>query len=344
MRDLNEVKYQVNAAFNGFIGNEEAVYSVKRSLIFTLANADDAEMPPLGKTFLLSGPPSVGKTDISRRITAVLGVPFVRLDGRSLRTRERLFEMINDALAAQKPPTWATLIGEQSGMPLLEYPPFAVFIDEIHLVPERTQEALLTLLEADDRTMLLDGERGRRIAVARKATFIFATTKPADLDRAFRSRCLEIQLRRYTIDEVNQMVQRRFSQLPESATTTIASCSRMLPRVAFMMAQEVKEEIMTSDDGDIRAAVRRVMRGRGIRYANGVTRDDVRYLELLQREARPMGERAIRAHLYDIDQQIISDDIEPFLLHLEFIAVIDKGRKITSAGKTFLKDAKAIQP
>jgi Holliday junction resolvasome RuvABC ATP-dependent DNA helicase subunit len=344
MKDLGEVKQKVNADFEGFIGNEEAIYAVKRSLIFALANSEDGDMPMMAKTFLLSGSPSVGKTELARRITAALGVPFVRLDGRALRTRERLFEMIDDSLAAQKPALYAEHVGEQNGVRLLAYPPFAVFIDEIHLVPERTQETLLTLLEADDRTMLLDGERGRRIAVAQHATFIFATTKPADLDRAFRSRCIEIQLRRYSIDEVNLMVRRRFDQLPDSATLTIASCSRLLPRIAFMMAQEVKEEIMTSDDGDSRACVRRVMRGRGIRYANGVTADDVRYLELLKREARPIGERAIRAHLYDVDPQIITDDIEPFLLHLELIAVTDKGRQITSAGKTFLRDAKAIQP
>jgi Holliday junction resolvasome RuvABC ATP-dependent DNA helicase subunit len=191
--------------------------------------------------------------------------------------------------------------------------------------------------------MLLNSDRGWRIAVARHATFIFATTKPADLDRAFRSRCIEVQLRRYTTDEVNIMVRKRFDQLPDSATLTIAACSRMLPRVAFMMAQDVKEEILTSEDGDIRACVRRVMHGRGIRYANGITRDDVRYLELLRREGRPMGERAIRAHLYDVDQAIISDDIEPFLLSLEFIAVTDKGRQITLAGKNFLKEARSLQ-
>ena len=342
--DITAIKQHVAAGFVGFIANEEAVAAISRSLIYALATAPEGGLPSMAKVFLLYGPPSVGKTELARRITGVLGVPFIRIDGRGLRSREKMFDMIDEALISHKPPLHRTPNGDVAGVPIFDYPAFAVFIDEIHLVPERTQEALLTLLEADDRTMLLDGERGRRIAVAQHATFIFATTKPADLDRAFRSRCIEISLRRYSIDEVNAMVRRRFDMLPESATLTIASCSRLLPRVAFMMAQEVKEEIMTSDDGDIRASVRRVMRGQGIRYNNGITADDVRYLELLKRESRPIGERAIRAHLYDIDPQIITDDIEPFLLHLELIAVNDRGRQITAAGKTFLRDAKVIQP
>jgi Holliday junction DNA helicase RuvB len=343
MNDLTLIREKVNAAFEGFIANEEAVYSIKRSLIVALARAQDSQLPNMAKVFLLSGPPSVGKTELARRVTSVLGVPFVRLDGRGLRTREKLFEMIDDALLARKPPLRAQSNGDLAGTPILEYPPFAVFIDEIHLVSERTQEALLTLLEADDRTLLLDGERGRRIVAARSAAFVFATTKPADLDRAFRSRCIEIQLRKYTEAEVQAMVHQRFSRLPDSATATIAACSRMIPRVAFMMAGEVEEEIFLSDDGDIRACVRRVMHGRGIRYANGITLDDRRYLDLLQREGRPLGERAIQSQLGDIDPLRITDDIEPFLLLLGYVIVSAKGRQITSRGLAFLKEAREIQ-
>ncbi len=43
MKDLNEVKQAVNAAFAGFVGNDEAVYAVKRSLIFALANSDNVD-------------------------------------------------------------------------------------------------------------------------------------------------------------------------------------------------------------------------------------------------------------------------------------------------------------
>ncbi len=344
---LKLAKAKVNAAFESFIGNDEAVYSITRSLTLALASAAESGSVTMAKTFLLSGAPSVGKTELARRITAVLDLPFVRLDGRALKTRDHLFQMIDDALAAQQPPLSAIHNGEQSGMPVIEYPPFCVFVDEIHLVPIKTQEAFLTLLEADDRTLLLNGERGRRLAVARQAAFIFSTTKPADLDRAFRSRCIEIQLRKYTSSEIQSMVSQRFPTLPDSTREVIAECSRLTPRIAFAMAQEVEEEIILSellpaDAEGLRGCVRRVMHGRGIRYANGVTVDDKRYLEVLKRENRPLGERALQAQLYDIDAQRIADDIEPFLLSLGYIAVTAKGRTITLAGVTFLKDAANI--
>lgn len=335
-----EARIKVNEAFAGFVGNDDACYSIKRSLIVALSNTPTGELPALSKVFLLSGPPSVGKTELARRITNVLGVPFVRLDGRAVRSREKLFDMIDEALLAQD--MSAKRSGMRSGMPTLEYPPFAVFVDEIHLVSERTQEGLLTLLEQDDRTMLLDGEHGRRVAIVRQAAFIFATTKPADLDRAFRSRCIEIQLRRYTAAEVETMVRDRFPTMPASAVEKIATCSRLVPRQAFTMAQEVEEEMLIDDARDIDACVRRVMHGRGIRFANGATRDDVRYLDVLMREGRPIGESVLMASMFDVDAARVSDDIETFCLLKDYIRITPKGRVITFKGQQFLNEAKGI--
>ena len=342
---ISNARVKVNQAFEGFIGNDDAVYSIKRSLIVALAAAPVGEMPKLSKVFLLSGPPSVGKTELARRITDVLHVPFVRLDGRAVRSREKLFEMIDEALLAYGTGLTPKSFGERSGMPMLEYPPFTVFIDEIHLVSERTQEGLLTLLEADDRTMLLDGEKGRRVAIVKHAAFIFATTKPADLDRAFRSRCIEIQLRRYTAVEVEAMVNDRFPAMPASAIETIAKCSRLVPRQAFAMAQEIEEEMILDDSpaGDIDGCVRRVMYGRGIRFANGATHDDLRYLSLLMKEGRPVGESVLLAAMFDVDALRVSEDIEPYLLLKGYMAITPKGRRITLNGEQFVREAREIE-
>ncbi len=338
-----EARIKVNQAFEKFVGNDDAVYSIKRSLIVALSATPAGEMPKLSKVFLLSGPPSVGKTELARRITNVLGVPFVRLDGRAVKSREKLFEMIDEALVAHDAGMAARHSGSRSGMQTLTYPPFAVFVDEIHLVSERTQEGLLTLLEADDRTMLLDGERGRRVAIVPHGAWIFATTKPADLDRAFRSRCIEIQLRRYSAAEVEAMVHERFPAMQQSAVEKIATCSRLVPRQAFTMAQEIEEEMLLDERNDIDGCVRRVMHGRGIRFANGATRDDVRYLEILMKEGRPVGESVLMAAMFDVDALRVSEDIEPYLLLKGYIAVTPKGRKITLAGEQFVRDAREIE-
>lgn len=335
---LQQARARVDRAFDGFIGNDDAVYTIKRSLIVALGKAPAGQPPVMDKTFLFIGAPSVGKTELASRVTTVLGLPFVRLDGRGVRSRERLFEMIGDALLAHQPPLRPLTNGERSGIPLIEYPPFVVFVDEIHLVSERAQEGFLTMLEADDRTMLLDGELGRRIAVVRQATFIFATTKPADLDAAFRSRCIEVQLRTYTEAEVQAMLKQRFPELTDTDARTIASCSRLRPRVAFAMAGEVMDEIFVNGPTDIKGCLRRVMNGRGILTTGGMTRDDVRYLKLLQREGRPVGERVIHSQLHDIDAQRIVNDIEPYLVAANYLQFSDKGRQLTYAGKRFLED------
>jgi Holliday junction resolvasome RuvABC ATP-dependent DNA helicase subunit len=336
--DLPAIRARVDAAFAGFIANEEAVHAIKRSLVYALANVPAGAAVALAKTLLLVGSPSTGKTELARRITAVLGLPFVRLDGRGVRSRERLFAMIDDALQAAQPPLLPVASDTRSGVQVYVYPSFVVFVDEIHLVSESVQESFLTLLEADDRSLLLDSNGSRRVVDVSKACFIFATTRPADLERAFRSRCTEIPLRRYTVEEVAQMVTARFSALPSQHIATIARCSRMVPRNAFAMAQEVVEEIFLSDDGVMGPCVSKVLEGRGIIFSNGCTRDDVRYLRALRKERRPLGERALRSLLHDVDPVRIAEDIEPYLFSLGLAVAGQKGREITSDGIWFLKD------
>jgi Holliday junction resolvasome RuvABC ATP-dependent DNA helicase subunit len=204
------------------------------------------------------------------------------------------------------------------------------------------------MLEADDRSVLLDGKRGRRIAVVNQAAFLFATTRPAELNRALRTRCTEINLQRYTEDEVALMVRQRFPSLPDtptySAVATIAACARDVPRIAFEMARDVEEEIKTTAGQDIRACVRNVMHGRSIIYANGVTKNDYAYLLLLKREGRPLGEGAIRAHLQSgIDAAQIVEDIEPYLFAKKLVAPTAQGRQLTYEGKKFLEQARNLR-
>src|SRR5262249_46652449 len=81
-------RQRVRDAFSGFIGNEPAVARLTNDLLRALI-----ETPPhLSKNYLFTGLPSTGKTELSRRIAAALGLPFVKLDGRGVVTRERLFE------------------------------------------------------------------------------------------------------------------------------------------------------------------------------------------------------------------------------------------------------------
>lgn len=337
---------KVRAGFDGFIGNTDAVYALQRGLVAAFVDAPAGQPPVLSKSYLFVGPPSVGKTELARRVTTVLDLPLVFLDGHGLRNRERLFEYIDGALDAHD---LHPQLGEpRSGVTVLNYPSFAVFVDEAHKIGAGTQDSLLKMLEADDRSVTLDGKRGRRIAMVNKAAFLFATTRVIEINRALRTRCTEISLQRYTEAEVALMVRQRFPNLPDaadySAIATIAACARDVPRIAFEMARDVEEESKTAPNRNIRACVRNVMNGRGIIYANGVTKNDYAYLMLLKHEGRPLGEGAIRAQLQgEIDAAQIVEDIEPFVFAKKFVTSTAQGRQLTYEGKKFLEEAKNLR-
>ncbi len=317
------IRNTVDKAFDGFIGQSNAVYAVKRSLAIALSR----EPIYLDRTFLLVGPASTGKTDLSKRVAGALGVPFIRLDGHAVKTREELFDMIDEKLFTVGQTAKHT--GEQSGMRVLEYPPFAVMIDEVHTLGLRTQESLLTALESDDRSAVIKGRDGRFVAVLKQAFFIFATTKASELDDAFRSRCTEIVLSRYTVEEVAQIVARRFADLPAEIHTRIAMCGRRVPRTALDIARDVRDEIAISEGDHVDDCVRRVMLGRGIVSRNGLTLNDLQYLEVLAREGGPVGERRLLSMLPDVESERVRDEIEPYLVQLGYIRQLRDGREIT---------------
>jgi Holliday junction resolvasome RuvABC ATP-dependent DNA helicase subunit len=322
------IREQVAGVFDGFIGNAEAIHGIKRSLMVALAKSPVA----LDKTFLLIGPPSAGKTEIARRMTKCLGVPFVQIDGRNVRTREKLFEMLDDALRERgiKPKPAST----RSGMPVVEYSGFLIFVDEVHQMADGAQNSLLTLLERDDRSVVLDdATHGRRVATVREAAFVFATTKPAGIIDPLRSRCSEIVLERYSAEEIVAMVQLRGTHLPAQTLMQVATASRLVPRIAFEMAREIEEEILCDPKGDIKAAFSSVLRGRGVLTYTGLNRIDLRYLAQLAAQKRPVGEQVILARLGDIDRATIQEDTEPFLLRNDYIDIKDRGRVITWRGQ-----------
>lgn len=85
------------------------------------------------------------------------------------------------------------------------------------------------------------------------------------------------------------------------------------------------------------------MRGAGIVTANGATRSDIAYLEVLAgAKGRPMGERAISASLHSMQREEIADEIEPFLLDKKYVEITARGREITWQGKDFLTKVREL--
>lgn len=324
----SEVRQRVRAAFDGFIGNEAAVRRISNDLLRALID----NPPHLSKNYLLTGQPSTGKTELARRMAAALDLPFVRLDGRGVGTRERLFELVNGELNQQG--LRASQVSQQAGLPVIEYPPLIIFIDEVHLVPRSVQESLLTMLEAADRTVTLQNQ----VARVNRATFLFATTRASDVDAAFRSRCAEVQLREYDLNEVADILSRRFAHgWPPEIYRTIARLGRLVPRVAIELARELETEMTVSEypERRIEEHLDEVRKAREI-DTSGLTATDIAYLDTLARAARPVGEQAIVNMLRTVDKERIVDEVEPFLLRLGLIQLGTRGREITAEGTRYL--------
>lgn len=323
-----EIRQRVTEAFSGFIGNRAAVDGLKRAIL----KAPLFTPPQLPASYLFTGNPSTGKTELARRVARCLGLPFVSLDGRGLATRERLFELVDGAL--RDTGQQANRVGLQYQKPVLEYPPLVVFIDEIHLVPRSIQESLLTALEPKDRFLLLSD----RVARLPRATFLFATTRPSDVDMAFRTRCTEIPLQNYTEDEVATIVGLAYSEWPDPLRRKIAKLGRFVPRIALELARELANEALVSEhqERSLDEHLEEVRRTRLI-DSNGLGLSDIEYLELLDREARPLGERHILTMLTNIDKDRFLEEVEPLLVaRMKLVRRTERGREITHEGRRYL--------
>lgn len=322
-----ELRQRVRNAFNGFIGNEPAVGRISKDIL----RAYIEQPPHLSKNYLLTGQPSTGKTELARRMAVALALPFVKLDGRSLQNRDRLFEFIDGEIQQQG--LTPSQVGQVAGLRVFEYPPLIVFIDEVHLVQRAVQESLLTMLEADDRTVTLSDQ----VARMSKTTFIFATTRATDMDMAFRTRCTEVQLREYTLEEVSDIVRRKFTHdWPIEVYQAIAKLGRCVPRVAIELARELETAITVAERSQTPLEHLDEVRASRELDELGLNPLDRQYLEILQLQDRPLGERPLLNMLGTVDKDRIVDEVEPFLKRQGFIQMGPQGREITAEGKNYV--------
>ncbi len=142
-----------------------------------------------GCSFAIYCPPGQGKTFIVKRFAETIGIPFVFVQSSALKDTFDLYQQIVAELERSKAPP---LVVEKTATSDVILPPMIIFFDETHEIkPELQRGALLNPMEPDDGIMhvRMSGTGNELLrADCKEVCWIAASTDPADLFDAFRSR------------------------------------------------------------------------------------------------------------------------------------------------------------
>jgi Holliday junction DNA helicase RuvB len=208
-----------------------------------------------------------------------------------------------------------------------------IFIDEIHAVNQNIIELLFTALE----DFVLDIPIGKdfntkvtRLKLPR-FTLIGATTKfgkiPLPLEERFG---IILNLKTYdlkTLCEILKQCTKKLNiTLTDDEILTIAENSKNIPRNAIKILKRVCDYRSVYENISIQDILKKIKIG-----INGLTSDDIEYLNVLKSVNKPIGLSTI-SHLLNIDSSTIENKIEPYLLNNYYISKTCNGRQVTQKG------------
>jgi len=333
LNEIAKAHIAFDAAFKDFIGNRQAIEKLRDDLV----DAVIKHPPHLPSAYLLTGNPSTGKTTLANKVAKFLGVTFVKLVGTNIRNEGDLVEQVDNAFStAEKKPKVSTT-GSQ-GVPEHEYPECLIFIDEIHLVKGRAQEGLLTLTEPKDRYVRLRD----RICRFPRATYMAATTRDSEIDKALRTRFGNpIHLRDYTAAEVATMLAVKsttWASWTEAVRLGLARLSRCIPREAERLAQKLERKLTVARERlSIEEALEKLRIEEGL-DRNGLDHVCWEVLQHMTRQRRPVGRETLAKQLGVADEDKLVSEIMPALQNLGLIEQVAGGQKITDRGRNYLRN------
>lgn len=184
-----------------------------------------------------------------------------------------------------------------------------VLLDECH--QQRKPEPLFEIMENDHVTVL------------------GATTRPAQLDPAFRSRFfLELHLRPYPLNEMQEMIQYLAEDdISDEDVMVFASAAAGNPRQAERIMATAKR-MGTFDPSRVLATCRIT--------ADGLTEMHLKYLGKLNTLKRPVGLNQLATLLYSDEQTL--RNLERVLTEYGLIELTSGGRLLSSAGRKYLRE------
>jgi Holliday junction DNA helicase RuvB len=263
---------------------------------------------------LFDGPPGLGKTTFATVLHNELGVELNMTSGPALDKKMDVMPYLTNAV-------------ERS----------ILFIDEIHRMPKAVEEFIYPVME-DYRVDVVLGEgiSARTVNIPlKKFTIIGATTRSGMLSGPLRDRFhMHEHLDFYDVDDLAQIVAVNAAKLrttvtPEAAWE-LAKRSRGTPRLANARLRWVRDYATARADGFITLPIAHDALDMQEVDAEGMDRQDRRYLETLINVFRggPSGCEALAATM-NIAVDTLEEEVEPFLLRRHFIVRTPRGRRAT---------------
>ncbi len=182
-------------------------------------------------SFILWGPPGVGKTTLATIIAHQLEIPFFTLSAVTSGVKD-VREVIERARNSR----------------FFNSPSPILFIDEIHRLPRFVEEVLYSAMEDYVLDIMVGKDsqtRSIRIDLP-PFTLVGATTRFGDLSAPLRDRFgVILRLQYYTIDELKLIVNRTASvyetKIDDEASLELAKRSRGTPRIANRLFRRVRD-------------------------------------------------------------------------------------------------------
>lgn len=133
-----------------------------------------------------------------------------------------------------------------------------LFFDEIHSLPGKVLEGLYKII---DKGTFYDTELCIDLPIP-KVRFIFATNILDKLPEAFKNRCRFVELQDYSLDELKQIINKRYRIEDENALNSIVKASKGVPRTALSMAQSIISGLKTEEKNSTQENVDHILTSR----------------------------------------------------------------------------------
>lgn len=227
-----------NLPLSKFIGNNEAIRCLSRAAFsaFGKNNHDCSDY-----SFALCGPPSTGKTHLTKLFAKSLDLPFVVIEPQMAKTTQDIFLEIEKTLREYE--TDGVGKGELSlydyGNKKYTCPPCVVFIDEVHNLKNSVVQGLLKATEPNDRLLLT--EDGVNMNTS-KICWMIATTDRGDLFDAFDTRFQKVYLRLYSKKEMSSIIKMNNPDWSDKICDLVATYNSQVPREALAFARDMRVE------------------------------------------------------------------------------------------------------